>query len=348
MRVLGVESSCDETAFAVVEDGRRVLSNAVASQVDLHARYGGVVPEIASRAHLEALAPMLRRALDDAGASLDSIDAIAATQGPGLAGCLLAGLEFAKGLAARHGKPLVGVHHIAGHIHSSEIGRDRDAWGAPVDGPADPAPRLALVVSGGHSSLALARGPLDVEVLGETLDDAVGEAYDKSAKLLGLGYPGGPLMDKLAAQGDPKAFDFPRPVLRKAGCAFSFSGLKTAVARAVEIEERAGRDPRADPVFVRDAAASFQAAAIDVLLGKAGRALEEHGLDRLAIVGGVACNRGLRAAARERLAGVRVAIPDPEFCTDNAAMIAGLGFHVLAERGVSTLGINAAPGLALA
>ena len=345
MLILGVESSCDETAFALVEDGRRVRANAVASQVDIHARHGGVVPEIASRAHLEALSPMLDAALAEGGATLADVDAIAVTQGPGLAGCLLVGLEFAKGLVARHGKPLAAVHHIAGHLHSVNIGRDVDAWGRSTSEPGDAWPYVALVVSGGHSSLALVRGPLDVQVLGETMDDAVGEAYDKAAKLLGLGYPGGPLLDRLAVTGNPKAFDLPRPVLHKPGFDFSFSGLKTAVARLAEIEERDGRDPRRED-FVRDIAASFQAAAVKVLLVKARRALVETGLKRLAITGGVACNCGLRAAAAE-LRGVQVALPPPEFCTDNAAMIAGVGFHALRERGPSGLGVNAEPSLAL-
>lgn len=345
MLVLGVESSCDETAFAVVEDGRRVLSNEIASQVEEHARFGGVVPEIASRAHIEAAVPLYRLALAEAGVTIEQIDAIAVTRGPGLAGCLLVGMEFAKGLALRHGKPLHCVHHIAGHLHSVYIGRELDAWGGGVRRALedDFAPYAALVVSGGHSSLAIVRETLVYETLGETLDDAVGEAYDKVAKLLGLGYPGGPILDRLAAKGDPARFDLPRPIIAQDNYDFSFSGLKTAVARVAELE---GAPPYSD-AFVADVAASFQAACVDVLLAKTKRALAAHGLSRLAIVGGVACNSGLRAAARERLAGVQLAFPEPEYCTDNAAMIAGVGFSLARAGRRSALSANAEPSLAL-
>lgn len=349
MLILGIESSCDETAFAVVEGGGRVLSNAIASQVELHARFGGVVPEIASRAHLECCVAMHHQALADAGVSIADVDAVAVTRGPGLAGCLLVGVEYAKGLALRHGKPLAGVHHIAGHIDSVHLGRERDAWGDDVRDAQRPfRPYVALVVSGGHSSLVHAKAPLEYATLGETLDDAVGEAYDKVAKLLGLGYPGGPLLDKLAATVAKSAYDLPRPLLNRDGYDFSFSGLKTAVARLVETDAPK-REPGAPlpPDFVANVAAAFQAAAVDVLLAKARRALDDLGIDRLAIVGGVACNRGLRAAVRERLPRVKVAIPEPEFCTDNAAMIAGIGHRVIASRGAAGLGINAEPGLAL-
>ncbi|MDK2972604.1 MAG: tRNA N6-adenosine threonylcarbamoyltransferase [Candidatus Sumerlaeota bacterium] len=345
MLILGVESSCDETAFAVVENGTRALSNAIASQVELHARFGGVVPEIASRAHLECLVPLLHAALDEAGTTLDAIDAIAVTQGPGLAGCLLVGLEFAKALAFRHGKPLIPVHHIAGHVYSVHIGRERDAWGEGTGSPPpDPlAPYLALVVSGGHSSLIHVRGAGDYVTLGETLDDAVGEAYDKVAKLLGLGYPGGPLLDRLAVNGDPARFDLPRPVLNESHFHFSFSGLKTAVARLVEVR---GRESFGEQDLA-DLAASFQAACIDVLLAKSARALKATGLKRFAIAGGVACNSGLRAAARQRLAGTTLALPEPEFCTDNAAMIAGAGYLAARTRAGRDYGINAEPSLSL-
>ncbi|MEQ8819724.1 MAG: tRNA (adenosine(37)-N6)-threonylcarbamoyltransferase complex transferase subunit TsaD [Sumerlaeia bacterium] len=347
MRVLGIESSCDETAFAVVENGVRVLSNAIASQIDLHARYGGVVPEIASRAHLEAVVAMHRAALQEAGVTMDDIDAIAVTRGPGLSGCLLVGTEYAKALALRHGKPLIAVHHIAGHIDSVNIGRTATAWGDPVEARAAFAPYVALVVSGGHSSLVHVRGPMDFLVLGETLDDAVGEAYDKVAKLLGLGYPGGPAMDRLAGEGHPQAFDLPRPMVHSGDYNFSFSGLKTSVARTVEKHRAESGARELAPRFLADLAASFQAACVDVLLRKAARALEETRVGRLAITGGVACNRGLRAEAARRFPKVQIAIPASEFCTDNAAMIAGLG-GVLGGEGLrSGLGLNALPGLGL-
>jgi N6-L-threonylcarbamoyladenine synthase len=343
MRVLGIETSCDETAFAVVENGTRVLSNAIASQVELHARFGGVVPEIASRAHLECCVALLDRALAEAGIGLEAIDALAVTQGPGLAGCLLVGIEFGKALALRHGKPLVPVHHIAGHAYSVRIGRERDAWGQPV-GAATPTPvepYLALVVSGGHTSLLRVSGDGSHATLGVTMDDAVGEAYDKVAKLLGLGYPGGPILDRLATEGDATRFALPRPMMSGDHLDFSFSGLKSAVARLVE--ER-GRPVAGE---LADLAASFQAACVDVLLGKTLHALEATGLRRLAIVGGVACNRGLRAAARERLRNIALAIPEPEYCTDNAAMIAGAGWHAARNANGSALDLNAEPSLAL-
>ena len=346
MLILGIESSCDETAFAVVESGRRVLSNTIASQVEIHARYGGVVPEIASRAHLEACAPLLLECLAEAGATMAEIGAIAVTRGPGLAGCLLVGTEFAKGLALRFGLPVVCVHHIAAHAWSPQLHRGRDAWGASGESTSAFKPYLALVASGGHSSLIAVCGPLEYQTLGETMDDAVGEAYDKVAKLLGLGYPGGPLLDKLAQGGNPTAFEFPRPLMKGDGLDFSFSGLKSAVARL--IEDRTRRQEALEEQQIADVAASFQAACVDVLLTKASRALEQTGLRRLALTGGVACNRSLREAAPQRLKGIDLAIPDPEFCTDNAAMIAGLGYWVHESGGASGLGFNAAPGLELA
>ncbi len=346
MVILGIESSCDETAFAVVESGRRVLSNTIASQVELHARFGGVVPEIASRAHLEACVPMLLQSLDEAGATMAGVDAIAVTRGPGLAGCLLVGTEFAKGLALRFGKPVVAVHHIAAHAWSPQLARDVDAWGAPVESPASFEPYVALVASGGHSSLIAVRGPLKYETLGETADDAVGEAYDKVAKLLGLGYPGGPLIDRLARDGNPRAFDLPRPLLRNDRLDFSFSGLKSAVARLVENRNAAADSPMDSPM-IADLAASFQAACVDVLLEKCRRALEQTGLRRLAITGGVASNRALREQAVERLHQAKVALPRAEFCTDNAAMIGGLGYWIHKSGGAGGLKLNVAPGLEL-
>ncbi|MEO8376846.1 MAG: tRNA (adenosine(37)-N6)-threonylcarbamoyltransferase complex transferase subunit TsaD [Candidatus Sumerlaeota bacterium] len=348
MLILGIESSCDETAAAVVEDGRRVMSNRIASQVPIHQRYGGVVPEIASRAHLEQIVQIVEGALADAGATLAQIDAIAVTRGPGLIGCLLVGVEFAKGLAVARGIPLLSVQHIAGHLYSPFIGRERDAWGAAVADPAPPfEPYIGLAISGGHSSMVLVRGPLAFETLGETLDDAVGEAYDKIAKHIGLGYPGGPLVDKLAATGNARAFAFPRPMLNRDDYDFSFSGLKSSFAR--EVEKLGGVDAiRGNETTIADLCASFQAACVDVLIEKCSRALRAHRLSRLAVVGGVACNRGLRAGLASRMKNITVALPDPEFCTDNAAMIAGAGYHVYTSGARSESTISAKVGLELA
>jgi N6-L-threonylcarbamoyladenine synthase len=318
--ILGIESSCDETAAAVVVGGRRVLSNVIASQVPIHQRFGGVVPEIASRAHAEQIVTVVEQALSEAGNP--RLDAVAVTRGPGLLGCLLVGTEFAKTLALLRGIPLLAIQHVAGHALSVYIGREADAWGVPVGEPREREPYIALAVSGGHSSMLLVDGDGGMRILGETLDDAVGEAYDKIAKAAGLGYPGGPLVDRLAAEGNPERFDFPRPLKGREGYDFSFSGLKTAFAR--ELEKLGGATiVGTDPQLLRDLCASFQAAAVDVLLTQAKKALRDHRLGRLAIVGGVACNRGLRGAVRERLARAKVAFPEPEFCTDNAAMIAG-------------------------
>jgi len=344
MLVLGIESSCDETAAAVVADGRRVLSNCIASQVALHQRYGGVVPEVASRAHVEAIIPMISSALSEAGVSLAEIDAFAVTRGPGLIGCLLVGMEAAKSLAVSQGKPLVAIQHIAGHLYSPFIGREVDAWGDSVGEPANSAPYIGLAISGGHSSVALVKSPLEFTILGETLDDAVGEAYDKVAKHLGLGYPGGPLLDRIAAEGNPDAFDFPRPLHDRPGYDFSFSGLKTSVARTVE--KLGGAEAvAADPKVLADVCASFQSAAIDVLLERAKRAIKKHRLSRLAITGGVACNKGLRRALEGKFRDVQIALPLPEYCTDNAAMIAGIGGAAHAAGHACGIRINATTGL---
>lgn len=346
MLILGIESSCDETAAAVVEDGRRVLSNRIASQIPMHQRFGGVVPEIASRAHLEQIVPVVEGALADAGVTLSQIGAIAVTRGPGLIGCLLVGVEFAKALSSAHGIPLVGVQHVAGHLYSPWIGREKDAWGQPVGEAATFQPYIGLAVSGGHSSMVLAEGPLTFRTLGETLDDAVGEAYDKIAKLVRLGYPGGPIVDRMAATGNAEAFALPRPMLTQPGYDFSFSGLKTAFAR--EVEKLGGPDAVAGKeALLADLCASFQAACIDVLLGRAKKALRDHRVSRLAIVGGVACNRGLRAAIAGKLPRTTVAIPHPEFCTDNAAMIAGAGYPAFLAQCRSTPALNATAQLDL-
>ncbi|MGF1573289.1 MAG: tRNA (adenosine(37)-N6)-threonylcarbamoyltransferase complex transferase subunit TsaD [Sumerlaeia bacterium] len=343
--ILGVESSCDETAFAVVESTGRVLSNTIASQVELHARYGGVVPEIASRAHLEACVPLYQKALAEAYVHMEQITAIAATQGPGLSGCLLVGFEFAKGLALRHNKPLVPVHHIAGHADSVYLGKTENAWGHSLTQAQPPfQPYVALVISGGHSSLIAVHAPLKYEILGQTMDDAVGEAYDKIAKLMGLPYPGGPLLDRLAQLGDPNAFKLTLPLSRasddREACMFSFSGLKTAVARYVEAERKTTGEEVLDANFINNLAAAFQQTAVESLAQKTKNALKKTGYKRLAITGGVACNSHVRTRMKQALRGIKIAIPAPEYCTDNAAMIAGLGARCYQQQANQGLGLN--------
>ena len=318
--VLGFETSCDETGIGIVR-GTELLADAVATSVDEHARFGGVVPEVASRAHLEAMVPTVRRALDTAGVKLVDIDAIAVTSGPGLVGALLVGVAAAKAYALALGKPIYGVNHLAAHVCVDQL----------EHGPL-PEPCLALLVSGGHSSLLLVPDVTsDVRSLGSTVDDAAGEAFDKVARVLGLGFPGGPLIDRAAQQGDRDAIRFPRGLTgpRDAPFDFSFSGLKTAVARWIEARQRAG-----EPVPVADVAASFQEAVVDVLTRKAIRACKEHGVDHLLIGGGVAANSRLRALAVERAAdaGLTVRVPRPKLCTDNGAMVAALGSELVARN----------------
>ncbi len=319
--VLGIESSCDETGIGIVR-GTTLLANVVASSVAEHARFGGVVPEVASRAHLEAMVPTMGRALDTAGLKLSDVDAIAVTAGPGLAGALLVGVAAAKGYALAAQKPIYGVNHLAAHVAVDVI----------EHGPL-PEPSIALLVSGGHSSLLhiedLAKG---VTALGATIDDAAGEAYDKVARLLGLPFPGGPPIDDAARSGDPTAIDFPRGLTSPRDehshrFDFSFSGLKTAVSRWVEKRERAG-----EPVPVADVAASFQEAVCDVLTAKAVRACLERGVRTLVIGGGVAANSRLRVLAEQRCArhGIELRVPRPGLCTDNGAMVAALGAHLVA------------------
>ncbi|WP_028848764.1 MULTISPECIES: tRNA (adenosine(37)-N6)-threonylcarbamoyltransferase complex transferase subunit TsaD [Thermocrispum] len=337
--IMGIETSCDETGVGLVrlhDDGTvELIADEVASSVEQHARFGGVVPEIASRAHLEAMAPTVRRAFDAAGLTLKDVDAVAVTAGPGLAGALLVGVAAAKAYAAALGVPLYGVNHLAGHVAVDTL----------EHGPL-PTPCLALLVSGGHTQLLRVDDIAGkITELGSTVDDAAGEAYDKVARLLGLPYPGGPPIDKAAAGGDPEAIAFPRGMTgpRDAKYDFSFSGLKTAVARWVEAAERRG-----DEIPVADVCASFQEAVADVLTAKAVAAAAETGIDTLVISGGVAANSRLAGLARERCsaAGVRLRIPRPRLCTDNGAMIAALGAHVVAA-GVpqSSLDFSAAPGL---
>ncbi|MFD1721114.1 tRNA (adenosine(37)-N6)-threonylcarbamoyltransferase complex transferase subunit TsaD [Amnibacterium endophyticum] len=321
--VLGIETSCDETGVGIVR-GREVLANTIASSMAEQARYGGVVPEIAARAHLEALRPTLDAALAEAGVGLGDLDAIAVTAGPGLAGALMVGVGAAKGLAAATGLPLHGVNHLVGHV-TADLLHARGAEPQPEE-----LPTVALLVSGGHTSLLLVRDLLtDVEPLGETLDDAAGEAFDKTARLLGLPYPGGPSIDAAAADGDPAAIRFPRGLSsgkdrQRHRFDFSFSGLKTAVARHVEA---AGDDLR-----VADVAAGFREAVVDVLVTKALDACAETGVPRLLLGGGVVANRRLRDVAVQRCAAAGVALRIPPFslCTDNGAMIAGLGARLVA------------------
>ncbi len=312
-RVLGIESSCDETAAAVVE-GLEVRSNVVASQIEVHARFGGVVPELASRHHLGAVVPVIEQAMADAGLeSYDELDAIAVTDRPGLIGALLVGVQAGRGLGVATGAPVVGVHHLEGHLMSAFLG-DAERASEPF------APHLALVVSGGHTELCVVRGLGDYELLGATRDDAAGEAYDKVAKLLGLGYPGGPVIDRLAAEGDPQAIAFPRAMMTdRTNLDLSFSGLKTAVM--VHLDQHGEPTSRQ---ALADICASFQAAVVDALVEKSVRARRRCGLDRIHVVGGVAANRGLRAGlqaagARE---GFRVVAAPLRYCGDNAAMIA--------------------------
>jgi N6-L-threonylcarbamoyladenine synthase len=330
--VIGIETSCDETGVGVVR-GQTLLADAIASQVDEHARFGGVVPEVASRAHLEAMVPTVDRALATAGVTLDDVDAVAVTTGPGLAGALLVGVAAAKAYALALGVPLIGVNHLAAHVAVDVL----------EHGPL-PDALVALLVSGGHSSLLLVPDVTDVRTLGATVDDAAGEAFDKVARVLGLPFPGGPHVDRAARDGDAEAVAFPRGK-PEGEYDFSFSGLKTAVARWVEARERAG-----EPVPVADVAASFQEAVVDVLTARAVRACKDHGVGHLLIGGGVAANSRLRAVAAERCekAGVILRVPRPGLCTDNGAMVAALGSELFG-RGVHTdLDVAADPGLALA
>jgi len=341
MLVLGIETSCDETSCAVVEEGGKILSNVIASQVKSHKPYGGVVPELASRLHIKNCIPILEAAMSEAKISLKDIDLIGVTNGPGLIGSLLVGVELAKALSYVLKKPLVPVHHIAAHLYSPFLKvKDEEAKGDDFGYP-----YLGLVVSGGHSSLIYVKEPLKYEVLGRTLDDAAGEAFDKVAKLLGLGYPGGPIIDKLSEEGDPGFYDFPRPGIRADNNDLSFSGLKTAVVRFVQKWKKENkRLKREDLVNI---AASFQAAVIDTLLAKTQRALSQSKSPRLVIVGGVACNKALRREAITRFPDVQIGIPTPVLCTDNAAMIAGLA-PFLEKAGVTApLTLNADANLKL-
>jgi len=325
MLLLAIETSCDETAVAVVRDGRQVLSNLIISQIDTHARFGGVVPELASRQHLQAICPLVDSALEEAGVSLDHIEGLAVTRGPGLIGALLVGVSYAKALAFARKLPLVGVHHIEGHILAIQLENQVEY------------PFLALAVSGGHSHLFRVDGIGQYQLLGRTIDDAAGEAFDKVAKMLGLPYPGGPVIDRLARQGDPGGVRFPRPMLKKPNFDFSFSGMKTAVLTHIE------KQLQRDESMVADTAASFQEAVVDVLLQKTLKAAAAEGLSRIVVAGGVACNSGLRRgfqdAATEK--ALDVYFPSPLLCSDNAAMLAVAADAYLAQGARSPQNLNA-------
>jgi N6-L-threonylcarbamoyladenine synthase len=328
-RILGIETSCDETAAAVVDDGREVRSSVVATQADLHARFGGVVPEIASRAHVELINDVIEQALFEAGTSLPGIDAVAAVHGPGLAGALLVGVSAAKAIALATGAPYVGVHHHEAHLYAGLL-----------EDPTLEPPLVTLIVSGGHTMLVAMDDHGKYRLLGRTVDDAAGEAFDKIARFLGLGYPGGPAIDRLARTGDATAIDFPRPMLGQ-GHDFSFSGLKTAVVQYVR---------KHPDLEVADVAASFQAAVVDTLVAKLRGAADDTGIRTVVVGGGVAAN----SALRDRLAtlaldsDLRIVVPSLELCTDNAAMVASVAAWRLAADGPTPLDSGAWPNLPLA
>ncbi len=361
--VLGIESSCDETSASVVENGQETLSTVVRSQIDLHRTFGGIVPELACRAHVETIVPVIDEALRRADVTPDAIGAVAVTHTPGLVGALLVGVSAAKAFALAHGKPLIGVHHLDAHLYACRMGC-----------PELEDPCVSLVVSGGHTTLFHSRSPLDHRRLGGTLDDAAGEAFDKAAAILGLPFPGGPSIEKAARGGNPRAVDLPRTMLKRDSLDFSFSGVKTAVLYAVFGQAafrgapRKPGSPRANrkgkrasrrevvsaaqaagrsipPQRLADLCASFQEAVVDVLVAKTLRAAEREGVDRIAVGGGVACNGRLREklgqAASAR--GMRAFFPPPAFCTDNAAMVAGLGFHLAKEGRFADLTLDAVP-----
>jgi len=327
-RILGIETSCDETAAAVVVDAHEVLSSVVSSQVDLHARFGGVVPEIASRAHVELLTPVVAQALVEAGIIDDHVDAVGATVGPGLVGSLLVGISAAKALALVWGVPFVAVNHLEAHL-----------YGAFLEEPELELPLVVLLVSGGHTLLVLMEDHARYRVLGSTIDDAAGEAFDKVARYLGLGYPGGPAIDRVAMDGDAEAIAFPRAILDE-GYDFSFSGLKTAVVNHVR------RHPE---VTTPDVAASFQEAVVDVLVTKARRAAAETGAKGLVLAGGVAANSQLRERVLDACVadGLHAFLPSRSMCTDNAAMVAAAAWWRLHRDGPSSLDVGATPGLRL-
>ncbi|MBQ9593903.1 MAG: tRNA (adenosine(37)-N6)-threonylcarbamoyltransferase complex transferase subunit TsaD [Lachnospiraceae bacterium] len=331
VKILAIESSCDETAAAVVVNGRKVLSNVISSQIDIHRLYGGVVPEIASRKHIENINGVIGEALAQAGMSLQDVDAVAVTYGPGLVGALLVGVAEAKAIAFAAKKPLIGVHHIEGHVSANYITH-----------PDLEPPFLCLIVSGGHTHLVVVRDYGEYEIIARTRDDAAGEAYDKVARAIGLGYPGGPKVDKLAKEGNPKAIVFPRGHVDEAPLDFSFSGLKSAVLNYLN-----GAKMKGETICEADVAASFQQSVVDVLVEHTMQAAEELGIRKVAMAGGVASNSALRAgmkAACEK-AGYELFFPDPILCTDNAAMIGSAAYYEYIKGVRDGLDLNAVPNL---
>jgi N6-L-threonylcarbamoyladenine synthase len=344
-RILGIETSCDETAVAVVREGAEIEANIIASQTDLHARYGGVMPEQASRAHVRAILPTLEAALTQAQVDWDAIDAIAVTHGPGLAGALLVGVNVAKGLAFARRKPLLGINHLEGHVYANWLRTSSAGTEQPSF------PLVGLIVSGGHTDLVMADNHGQYRRLGRTRDDAAGEAFDKVARMLGLGFPGGPAIEREAASGDPTRFRFPRAWLEPDSWDVSFSGLKTSVLHQIRDlgvdTDHASPEERRARLPVADLAASFQAAVVDVLATRAVRAAETFGATRLALGGGVAANRTLLRTIEER-AQLPVLCPPPALCTDNAAMIAAAGYFRFRKGERSTLALDVEPNLPIA
>ena len=331
--ILGIESSCDETAASVVKNGRTVLSNVISSQIELHKLYGGVVPEIASRKHIEKINQVITEALEEADVTLDALDAIAVTYGPGLVGALLVGVAEAKAISYAKNLPLVGVHHIEGHISANYI-EHQDL---------EP-PFACLVVSGGHTHLVLVKDYGKYEILGRTRDDAAGEAFDKVARAIGLGYPGGPKIDRLSKEGNPQAIEFPRASIDGAPYDFSFSGVKSAVLNYIN-----GCKMKGLSYSETDIAASFQQAVVDVLVNHTMLAAKDYGIKKVAIAGGVACNSGLREGMKEacKKRGYSFYMPTPILCTDNAAMIGAAGYYDFVKGVRHGLDLNAVPGLKL-
>lgn len=331
MKILSIETSCDETSVAVVENGRTILTNRIYSQIDIHKKYGGVVPEIASRNHVIKLPYIIEEALEESGLSFENIDAIAVTNGPGLVGALLIGVSEAKALAYSLGLPLIGVNHIEGHIAANFL-----------QYPNLEPPFLTLVVSGGHSHLVMVRDYQTFEIIGKTKDDAAGEAYDKISRVLGLGYPGGPAIDAAAKKGDPHAVDFPRVFLEKGSYDFSFSGLKSAVLNYLNSKKM-----KEEPINVNDVAASFQLAVIEVLVEKAIRCTIEQKSDKICMAGGVSANSLLRQMMQEKADanGLQLYYPAPILCTDNAAMIGSMAYYNYVGGVQSDMYLNAMPGL---
>jgi len=349
MKILAIETSCDETSAAVVEDGWRMLSNAIASQVEIHARYGGVVPEIASRQHLLQITPVIQRAMEQAGTAWDGLDALAVTAGPGLAGALLVGVNAAKAIALARGLPLIGINHLEAHIYANWLSPKIGAEAERPEGP--PFPALVLIVSGGHTDLVLMRGHGEYAILGRTRDDAAGEAFDKAARVLGLGYPGGPIVQK-TAEAAAEPLPMPRAWIRGSHD-FSFSGLKTHV---LHVAQEVGLYPAPDGFkgsaeergrLVANIAAGFQEAVVDVLVEKTVEAALAHGAHCVLLAGGVAANGPLRQRLTER-SPVRVVIPRPVLCTDNAAMIASCGYHRLLRGERSGLELDVQPNWRMA